>query len=80
MKSIDQPTNPSVIPSKTSTSFNRLSKDADKKNVVMDRRKSGQMNFMVNSRDAGGTRRETSNVSKLQSGKPSSKTRKTHGP
>ena len=79
LKSSEHPTNPSVIPSKTSTSFNRLSKDIDKKNAVMDRRKSSNINIMVNSRDGMGGRRDTSNASKLQSGKPSSKTRKTQG-
>ena len=66
MKSNDHLTNPSMFPTKTSTSFNnRLSKDADKKNVI-DRRKSSQMNILVNARDANGARRETSNTTKMQ--------------
>lgn len=65
MKTIDHANNQSVNPSKTSTSFNRHSKETDKKNTVMDRRKSSQLNFMMNSRDGAGGRRETSNMSKL---------------
>ena len=65
MKSNDHLTNPSMFPSKASTSFNRLSKDAEKKKVI-DRRKSSQMNILVNARDANGARRENSNTSKMQ--------------
>lgn len=65
MKTIDHANNQLGNPSKTSTSFNRHSKETDKKTTVNDRRKSSQLNFLMNSRDGYGARRETSNISKL---------------
>lgn len=80
LKSTEHGTNPSVVvlPSKATTSFNKMTgmRDNEKKVIaIQERRKSSQLSVMAG-RERDGAVRESSNYSKLQSGRTGSKNRK----